>query len=57
MAIMIHGVWVYPENLRLGLVFRKLLGKGKEYAIRRETDRKEYAIRRETDKRHYEKAE
>jgi hypothetical protein len=46
MAIRIDGVWVYPENLRRGLVFRKLLGKGKEYAIRRETD-----------KWHYEKAE
>jgi hypothetical protein len=40
MAIMIEGVWVYPENLRRGLVFRKLLGKGKEYAIGRETDKR-----------------
>lgn len=39
MAIMIKGVWVYPENLRRALVFRKLLGRGKEYAIRRESDR------------------
>jgi len=29
MAIMIKGVWVYPENLRRALVFRKLLGRGK----------------------------
>jgi hypothetical protein len=40
MAIMIDGVWVYPENLRRALIFRKLLGKGKEYAIRRETDKR-----------------
>ncbi|MFQ6121013.1 MAG: hypothetical protein ACE5KE_14150 [Methanosarcinales archaeon] len=39
MAIMIEGVWIYPENLRRALVFRKLLGRGKEYAIRRESDK------------------
>ena len=38
MAIKINGVWVYPENLRRALVFRKLLGKGIDYAIRRESD-------------------
>ena len=36
---MIEGVWVYPENLRRALEFRKLLGRGKEYAIRRESDK------------------
>jgi len=39
MAIMIEGVWVYPENLRRALVFRKLLGRGKEYGIRRESNK------------------
>lgn len=42
MAIMIEGVWIYPENLRLALVFRKLLGRGKEYAIRRELDKQHF---------------
>jgi hypothetical protein len=40
MAIMIEGVWVYPENLRRALVFRKLLGRGEEHAIRREPDKR-----------------
>ncbi len=40
MATKIEGVWVYPENLRRALVFRKLLGRGKEYAIRRESDKR-----------------
>ncbi len=38
MAIMIDGVWVYPENLRRSLIFRKLLGRGKEYITRRKSD-------------------
>ena len=39
MAIMIEGVWIYPENLRRTLEFRKLLGRSREYAIRRESDK------------------
>lgn len=39
MAIIIEGIWVYPENLRRALVFRKLLGRVKEYAIRTESDK------------------
>ena len=50
---MIKGVWVYPENLRRALVFRKLLGRGKEYAIRRESDLSG-RIRVKLEKKYYE---
>lgn len=39
---MADGTWISHENLRQALVFRKLLGKGEEYAIRRETDKRDY---------------
>ena len=53
MAIMIKGIWVYPENLRRALEFRKLLGRDKEYAIRRESDLSG-RIRVKLEKKYYE---
>ena len=53
MAIMIKGVWIYPENLRRALEFHKLLGRGKEHAIRRESDISG-RIRVKLEKKYYE---
>jgi len=53
MATKIEGVWVYPENLRRALVFRKLLGRGKDYVIRRESDLSG-RIRVKLEKKYYE---